>query len=264
MRQSGNHKGKLIIVRMPRLPLAKYVFVLLAAALLPIGLASTVSAQSVPLPRERPQPQSDILKDVQAAPELPQPATPEDDVVYQASCPALLSGRVIGRALPPISDNGCGLQSPLEISGLYLSGRQVGFSLPVTINCRMAEVLVDWAEDIDAYATALYGARLDQVLTGTSYMCRRRNNAATGKISEHGFGNAVDVTGFVLSDGQAVSLPADWPVDGGPAPLLDFARDAACGHFTTVLSPDANALHEDHLHVDLGCHGQRCLARICE
>jgi hypothetical protein len=46
--------------------------------------------------------------------------------------------------------------------------------------------------------------------------------------------------------------------------IIRFAHDAACTHFTTVLGPEANELHRDHLHIDLGCHGQRCVARLCE
>lgn len=83
-------------------------------------------------------------------------------------------------------------------------------------------------------------------------------------MSEHGFADALDVTGFSLVDGSTLSLPGDWDGDGAEARAMRYAQDAACGLFTTVLGPDTNALHGDHLHLDLGCHGATCTYRICE
>jgi hypothetical protein len=84
-------------------------------------------------------------------------------------------------------------------------------------------------------------------------------------VSEHGFANALDVVGFSLQDGRTMALPDGWSEPLAPAGrLLRFAHGAGCAHFTTTLGPEANALHADHLHLDLGCHGQRCLARLCE
>jgi hypothetical protein len=96
-------------------------------------------------------------------------------------------------------------------------------------------------------------------------MCRNRNNAAAGFTSEHGFANAVDVTGFTLADGRTIAVEGDWlPATAPEGRLLRLAHDAACAGFTTVLGPEANAEHRDHLHLDLGCHGASCTARICE
>ena len=102
-------------------------------------------------------------------------------------------------------------------------------------------------------------AALAAIDTGTSYMCRNRNSAEGGFTSEHGFANAVDVTGFTLADGRSIGVEADWlPAAAPEGRLLRLAHDAACGGFTTVLGPEANAEHHDHLHLDLGCHGQSC------
>ena len=86
-----------------------------------------------------------------------------------------------------------------------------------------------------------------------------------GVYSEHGFANAVDVTGFTLEDGRKIAVEANWmPAAAPEGRLLRLAHDAACGDFTTVLGPEADEEHHDHLHLDLGCHGQSCTARICE
>jgi hypothetical protein len=96
-------------------------------------------------------------------------------------------------------------------------------------------------------------------------MCRNRVSDENGFISEHGFANAVDLTGFTLENGTTISVQDDWmPATTPEGKLLRQSHGAACGHFATVLGPEANADHEDHLHLDLGCHGKTCTAQICE
>ena len=185
--------------------------------------------------------------------------------VYQAACPAVLAGLVEAEALPPIDEDGCGERSPLAVTGILVNGRMVPLSGTATVNCGMATVLPDWAAAIDSYLMARENTRIARILGGTSYMCRPRNNAAGADVSEHGFANALDVTGFELEDGRTIALPDGWadPLSA-EGRLLRFAHDAGCARFTTTLGPEANALHRDHLHLDLGCHGKTCTARLCE
>ncbi len=194
------------------------------------------------------------------------PGEPEEpERVYQVACPAVLRGLVEAEAAPPLSEGICGEQSPLVVTALLVRGRMVPLSTPITTNCQMASALPLWAEAVDGYAGAMLESPLAGIETGTSYMCRNRNNAQGGFTSEHGFANAVDVTGFTLADGRRIGVEADWLPPAEPAGrLLRLAHDAACGQFTTVLGPEANAEHHDHLHLDLGCHGQSCTAQICE
>lgn len=194
-----------------------------------------------------------------------EPSLPQSDRIYQTACPALISGRVIGKMSPPIDEGICGERSPLVITAVQVNGRAVPFSTPVTTNCAMAEALADWVGEIDAYASAALDSPVAQLDTGTSMMCRARNGGDDEFISEHGFANALDVVGMTLEDGRVVRVETDWlPASGPAADLLRYAHGAACGRFTTVLGPEANAAHADHLHVDLGCHGQSCTAQICE
>jgi hypothetical protein len=189
----------------------------------------------------------------------------EPERIYQAACPAVLQGLVVAEMAPPLSEGSCGEQSPLLVSAVMSRGRLVPLSAPITTNCQMASALPDWVADVDGFAEAMLGSRLAEVTTGTSYMCRNRNNGADGLTSEHGFANAVDVTGFVLEDGRSIGVEGDWlPANEPEGRLLRLAHDAACGGFTTVLGPEANQEHEDHLHLDLGCHGASCTARVCE
>ncbi|MBN9317616.1 MAG: extensin family protein [Devosia sp.] len=186
--------------------------------------------------------------------------------IYQTACPAVLLGRIEAEALPPIRENGqCGTPSPLSVTGVVANGRMVPVSGGVQTDCGVASALPGWIESIDGYLLARDNTRIAEVLVGTSYMCRNVNNAGEGKLSFHAFADALDVVGFRLEDGRTVTVEAGWAdALSAEGRLLRFAHDSACAHFTTVLGPEANALHRDHLHVDLGCHGKACTARLCE
>ena len=93
------------------------------------------------------------------------------------------------------------------------------------------------------------------------------NGQAGGKISEHAFGNALDIAGFRLADGRRITVVHDWT--RGEAQDQAFLRDVhagACTSFTTVLGPGYNAFHYNHIHVDLAMHGggSRGLRHICK
>ena len=224
------------------------------------------AADEPPLPRPRPEgaPAGDVGPVEDAATEpAPQPADAER--VYQTACPALLRGVVVGEMLEPMAEGICQARSPLLVTAVRINRGEIGFSSPVTTNCQMAGALADWLGEIDAYASAALESGIATLNTGTSLMCRNRNGAADGFVSEHGFGNALDVTGFTLENGETIAVEADWPAATTPeGRLLRQAHGAACGRFTTVLGPEANAEHADHFHLDLGCHGQSCMAQICE
>lgn len=232
-------------------------------------------ADRPPLPRPRPEDMDDDMA-IEPTPEAGDGdpvveaekealAEPQPDRIYQTACPALLSGAVIGEMLLPIEEGMCGARSPLLLSGVFVHGREIGFSSPVTTNCAMAGALADWAGEVDAYAGAALDSPIATLETGTSMMCRNRNGVSGGFMSEHGFANALDIVGVTLMDGREIAVEADWLPAAAPAgKLLRQAHAAACARFTTVLGPDANAEHDDHLHLDLGCHGQACMAQICE
>lgn len=251
-----------------------------SAALLILALAGPVFAQAPDLPRERPEAGAEIAplprprpEKREEAQEIIPPETEAPEVVeppkpprtYQTACPALIMGLVEAKPLPPISEAGCGEQSPLALTGVLVNGRMVPLSGEAVVNCEMAMSLPGWAEDVDGFAFAQDNARLDTIAVGTSYMCReRRTGAGSSDLSEHAFANALDVVGFVLSDGRSITVEAGWGKDEAGGRILRFAHDAACARFTTTLGPEANALHKDHLHLDQGCHGKSCSARLCE
>jgi hypothetical protein len=198
-----------------------------------------------------------------AQPEVEEPSAPPRD--YQVACPAVLNGEAIATNLSPIHEKMCGLQSPLSLEAVTANGRQVPLNAPVTTDCGMATALPGWIADVDRWLEAVENTRIETINVGTNYACRNVNNARAGNLSFHAFGDALDVIGFTLEDGRTISVATAWPgtVEQGSR-IIRFAHDAACTHFTTVLGPEANELHHDHLHIDLGCHGKRCVARLCE
>ncbi|MBN9334563.1 extensin family protein [Devosia sp.] len=252
----------------------------------PAPVAKTAAETPPPLPKPRPEGLGeDVAKPVPEEPAAPaeDPAPPAEETtsqpeeakpapepeadtrIYQVACPAMISGAVVAKMLPPIAEGVCMAQSPLEVTALTLNGRTVELTSPIATNCEMATALVDWAGEVDAYARAALDSEIAALQTGTSYMCRPRVGGGEAFTSEHGFANAVDVVGFTLADGRTVVVKDDWtPATTPEAKLLRQSHGAACGRFTTVLGPEANADHEDHLHLDLGCHGQTCTAQLCE
>jgi hypothetical protein len=250
------------------------------------------AAAPVPLPRPRPMapaplppaglspaakdsgsPAATTAPAVPAAPAGPQStplegesATPKPPRIYQTACPAVIAGLVEAKPLPPISDGACGNASPLSVTGIFVNGRMLPLTAPATFGCEMATDLPGWVADVDNYLQSTQKTRIKAVEVGGSYECRPRNvEGGSSDLSEHGRADALDFVGFALEDGRTLTVTNDYnSADAPTSRLMHFAHDAACTRFTTVLGPDANALHHDHFHLDLGCHGKTCTYRLCE
>ena len=96
-----------------------------------------------------------------------------------------------------------------------------------------------------------FGQPVAEIKQISAYSCRGMNGQVGARISEHAFGNALDIAAFVLADGKRVTIKGGWQ---GSAEEQGFLRDvqaAACDQFTTVLAPGSNRYHYDHIHVDL-------------
>ena len=131
--------------------------------------------------------------------------------------------------------------------------RDIG--VPVTgitaMTCPLAFAFTQWVQsDLQVPAMGEFGSAVVKVETMGTYSCRPI--AGTGRLSEHGSANAVDVAAFVLADGRRVSVLNGWSGDEREARFLKSVRASACRRFNTVLSPDYNADHRDHFHFDMG------------
>ena len=156
----------------------------------------------------------------------------------------------------------CGMDHPFKISA-FANG-EVGLKSRVTLACPIIPRIDQWLDEIVRPAAMMYfGTRLLDLKAG-SYSCRPRNNQRGAKLSEHSFGNALDVMGFALADGREVSVVKGWR--GNPAEQ-EFLREVfvgACRYFTTVLGPGSDSFHYDHLHIDLARHDPRGYRRVCK
>jgi hypothetical protein len=149
----------------------------------------------------------------------------------------------------------CGYRSAIRLEGG--GPRQIDLSpASVAVACPVAAALALWEWNVVAPAAQRhFSARVSRIEHLGSYSCRRLYGRSSGGWSEHATANALDVGGFRLSDGTRVSVLRDWSDGGAKAAFLHEVRDGACGVFATVLSPDYNAAHRDHLHLDQAARG---------
>lgn len=137
------------------------------------------------------------------------------------------------------------------------NARTAGFSpASLVTSCPVAAALMLWDNQVvQPAAERHFGAGVASLLHAGSYSCRRLYGRADGPWSEHATADAVDVVGFRLDDGRTISVLRNWNGDPHSQAFLRDVRDGACDLFTTVLSPDYNAAHRDHLHLDTADRG---------
>lgn len=153
-------------------------------------------------------------------------------------------------ALAPVRAGQCGFADGVR----FASGgaRRIGFApAGLGTSCAVAAGLALWEWNVVQPAAARhFGSAVTSIDHFGSYNCRRIYGRGTGAFSEHATADAVDIAGFRLADGTRVSVLGDWEAKGPKAAFLRDVRDGACDLFSTVLSPDYNAAHRDHFHLD--------------
>ena len=122
------------------------------------------------------------------------------------------------------------------------------------VKCELAGKFAAWTEYAVKRAARQYlGSDLKRIETMGSYSCR--NIAGSGKLSEHAHANAIDVSAFVLADGRRITVENNWKSGRHEMQFLAAIHDSACKRFGTVLSPNYNAAHRDHFHLDMSGNG---------
>lgn len=161
----------------------------------------------------------------------------------------------------PINDAGrCGIAVPLTIRKVAPG---VALRPSGVMRCATALALAEWTRThvMPAAETLGPAVRLAAIRHASAYVCRRRNGAENGRLSEHALGNAVDIAGFSF-EGHAPLVVAPRHGDGDRAEAFQrAARSTACLAFTTVLGPGTDAAHSTHLHLDIIDRGGY---RICQ
>jgi len=160
----------------------------------------------------------------------------------------------------------CGMTRPLKVSAL--ADGAIALDKVLTIDCPMIPALEAWLNDIvEPGAQGRFGQRVATLNVFGAYSCRSVDNIAGARLSEHAFGNAVDVAGFTLADGREIDFVHDWKrTDSQESAFLHEAHAGACRYFTTVLGPGADVFHYNHIHLDLANHGSTNTGprRICK
>jgi hypothetical protein len=107
------------------------------------------------------------------------------------------------------------------------------------MTCRTALALSIWRrQSLEPAAREILGSDVVQIDHMGAYACRNVNNGGVStRVSAHSQAAALDFAG-------------DWSGDEPEARFLRRIRDDACRIFGTVLSPDYNAVHRDHLHLE--------------
>jgi hypothetical protein len=121
-----------------------------------------------------------------------------------------------------------------------------------TLACPLVSVLDQWIDTaVQPAALRWFGQPVVEIKQISAYSCRGMNGNSNATISEHAFGNALDIAVFTLADGRKIAVKTGWhgvPEEQG---FLRDVQGAACDRFTTVLAPGSDAYHYDHMHVDL-------------
>jgi hypothetical protein len=165
--------------------------------------------------------------------------------------------------MSPIDGPGsCGISYPFKVAAF--AGGSVGLTSKVTLGCPIIPSIDGWLNEVVQPAAATYfGTSVAEVRSG-SYSCRPRNNQPGAKVSEHAYGNAVDIMAFRLADRREITVVKGWK---GSPEEQDFLRQVfvgACEYFTTVLGPGADVFHYDHIHLDLARHDPRGQRHYCK
>lgn len=238
------------------------------------------AAENAPVPTEKPSDDEEPAAQTDAAeeastkpspeatrnaakPDLPSITAPEVDEVALAHCEAQLRklGAEFQREEPLKGENGCGIDAPYTLDQIIPG---VSLTPASQMRCDTALALALWTDTVVVPAAEALpdDVTLTKINHGSTYVCRRRNNRATGKMSEHSIGNAVDVMSFEFEGHDPIPV-SPRAGDGTVEEAFQRAvRGGACLHFTTVLGPGSNASHADHLHLDI--IKRRGGYRLCE
>jgi hypothetical protein len=183
-------------------------------------------------------------------------ASPEEVYGATEACMQTLrdAGVEVRRAQDRNDGGFCQVQGAVTLTGGAMTPLKPG---GLTLQCPLAVRYVIWDRQVlQPSAEAVFGSRPVAVNNYGSYSCRRIYGSSNvqDRPSEHARANALDVASVTLADGRTVSVRTDWDGSGPNGSegsiLLKRLRDGACRVFSTVLTPDYNDAHKDHLHLD--------------
>jgi hypothetical protein len=226
----------------------------------------SVRAAAIPLPKPRPAEAPAAGENPETAPsaEAEKPsgqAAPATPPAPQASaCRLALTEEIaVAPSIPDIRGaGGCGGTDLVKLEAIVLPNKhRVAVTPAATLRCSMASAIADWVRTDIAPLTEKLGSEITVLDNFDSYECRGFNRIPGAHLSEHGRANALDVRAFKLADGRSIGL-TDRDVS---RETRESVLHSVCARFMTVLGPDSDWYHEDHIHLDLA--ERRNNYRIC-
>jgi hypothetical protein len=177
---------------------------------------------------------------------------------YGGSSRAPISGAPLAApaqlAPPPASSSYPPAQSvPLSSRGSPVAAvGPVEIKPAATLACPIVLALDRWIVDtVQPAAQRWFNQPVTEIRQISAYSCRGMNGQTTTRISEHAFGNAIDISSFVLADGRRITVKEGWRGSPEEQGFMRDVQGAACEQFSTVLAPGSNRFHYDHIHLDL-------------
>lgn len=217
-------------------------------SLRPVYRAGTAATGTVPAQPDAPAATQVVTRSLRPA--LRPPQVVARAVVRQqerrrgAVCGAVeIQGEEIGPVPGKIS--GCGVSDAVRVRSV--SG--IALTRPAVVDCPTARALNTWVVQTARPVLRGIGGGLDRLKVAAHYACRTRNHKTGARISEHGKGRAIDISGFHMRDGSLITVEQGWTA-GATTQAMRRIHRGACGPFGTVLGPDADSFHRDHFHFD--------------
>ena len=132
----------------------------------------------------------------------------------------------------------------------------MSFHPPATVTCQLALALVEVERLVQSIAQEEFGKGVRSLHQGGTYSCRKM--ARFNLVSEHSYGNAIDIFAFTLEDGIKVSVLNDYgkTSEAPGTAKAKFLRKLASaaydeGIVSVSLTPFWDALHRNHFHFDM-------------
>ena len=218
-------------------------------------LRGTVHSAKIRLPRPRPveapaaAPASAAKPTEGADRSAEQAAAAAAAAPQPSACRTALTDIAIAPGIPDIHDGGgCGGEDLVRLEAIVLPDKhRVAVTPAATLRCPMAEAIAGWVRTDIAPLMERLGSEISGLDNFDSYECRSFNGVSGAHLSEHGRANALDVRAFKLADGRSIAL-TDRNVSRD---LRESVLHSVCARFMTVLGPDSDWYHEDHIHLDL-------------
>ncbi len=164
------------------------------------------------------------------------------------SCLAELGRLGVQYQVAPIAasaSSSCRVENPVRVTAATIP-----WNRPAIANCPFVVEFDRFEREVARpLAQRYFGQNLKAIIDFGAYSCR---STRAGRESAHATGMALDLAGFELADGAKIMVAQDWNRRGKARDFLRAVAGQACQYFNVVLTPDSDADHLNHIHLDLG------------